>query len=76
MPRALWWSYGVGRLLMSEVPLYRPNTIQPLEASTPHATSGAHVPRLKPGNGLFISSQTRPLHANKGNQMTLKGTSP
>ena len=23
MPRALWWSYGGGRFLMSEVPLYR-----------------------------------------------------
>jgi hypothetical protein len=24
MPRALWWSYGVGVFLMSEVPLYVP----------------------------------------------------
>ena len=28
------------------------------------------------GEGLFINSQTRPLHANEGNQATRKGTSP
>ena len=26
MPRALWWSYGGGRFLMSEVPLYSANS--------------------------------------------------
>jgi len=28
------------------------------------------------GKGLFINSQTRPLHANEGNQTTRKGNSP
>ena len=28
------------------------------------------------GKGLFINSQTRPLHANEGNQTTRKGISP
>jgi hypothetical protein len=31
MPRALWWSYGGGLFLMSEVPLYAP--YKGLEAS-------------------------------------------
>ena len=31
---------------------------------------------LKGGKGLFIKSQTRPIHANEGNQATRKGTSP
>ena len=31
---------------------------------------------LKGGKGLFITSQSRSLHANEGNQMTRKGTSP
>jgi len=29
-----------------------------------------------PGKGLFINSQTRPLHANERNQATRKGTGP
>ena len=29
MPRALWWSQGGGRFLMSEVPMYRPKAYHP-----------------------------------------------
>ena len=36
----------------------------------------SHLLQSEGGKGVFIDSQTRPLHANEENQMTRKGPSP